>query len=123
MTWKQMIAAAEREVVAVRKSLPADLAERAENVIIVFETRPSRRLVREGIEPDTLGLFEGGSLLEPEGEGDLLPPRVLLFLENILDEAEGEEEAYRREVRVTYVHELGHYLGFDEDDLVERGIE
>jgi predicted Zn-dependent protease with MMP-like domain len=118
-----MIAAAEREVVAVRKSLPADLAERAENVIIVFETRPSRRLVREGIEPDTLGLFEGGSLLEPEGEGDLLPPRVLLFLENILDEAEGEEEAYRREVRVTYVHELGHYLGFDEDDLVERGIE
>jgi predicted Zn-dependent protease with MMP-like domain len=26
------------------------------------------------------------------------------------------------EVRVTYLHELGHHLGWDEDDLEGRGL-
>ncbi|NCC93758.1 MAG: hypothetical protein EOM10_10815, partial [Opitutae bacterium] len=30
---------------------------------------------------------------------------------------------YRDEVRVTYYHELGHYLGLEEGDLEERGLE
>jgi len=30
---------------------------------------------------------------------------------------------YREEVRVTYLHELGHYLGWDEDDLTARGLD
>ena len=31
--------------------------------------------------------------------------------------------AYREEVRITYLHELGHYLGWDEDEVAERGLE
>jgi predicted Zn-dependent protease with MMP-like domain len=30
---------------------------------------------------------------------------------------------FRNEIRITYLHELGHYLGLDEDDLFERGLE
>ena len=33
------------------------------------------------------------------------------------------EEFFRDEVHTTYLHELGHYLGLDEDDLTERGLE
>jgi len=36
---------------------------------------------------------------------------------------EAEEDAYREEVRITFLHELGHYLGLDEGDLSERGLE
>jgi hypothetical protein len=37
--------------------------------------------------------------------------------------AEGDEEIFRDEVHTTLLHELGHYLGLDEDELTERGLE
>jgi predicted Zn-dependent protease with MMP-like domain len=52
-----------------------------------------------------------------------LPPQILLFLENIWDYAGGDTGLYRDEVRITYYHELGHYLGWDEDELSRRGLD
>ena len=52
-----------------------------------------------------------------------LPPGIILFLRNLWDLAEGDEPFYRAEVRTTYLHELGHFLGLDELDLEERGLE
>jgi predicted Zn-dependent protease with MMP-like domain len=46
-----------------------------------------------------------------------------LYLENILELSEGDVEFFREDVRDTFLHELGHYLGLDEDDLTERGLE
>ena len=37
--------------------------------------------------------------------------------------AEEDEEIFCDEVHTTYLHELGHYLGLDEDELTERGLE
>jgi hypothetical protein len=37
--------------------------------------------------------------------------------------ADADEEIFREEVHTTYLHELGHYLGLDEDDLFDRGLE
>ena len=34
-----------------------------------------------------------------------------------------EQKMFREEVRKTYLHELGHYLGLDEDDLVDDAPE
>ena len=47
---------------------------------------------------------------------------ILLFLENLWDFAGEDEEIFRQEVRTTYLHELGHYLGLEEIDLEERGL-
>jgi predicted Zn-dependent protease with MMP-like domain len=52
-----------------------------------------------------------------------LPPQIILFRENIWDQAEQDEEWFLDEVHTTYLHELGHYLGLDEDELIERGLE
>ena len=52
-----------------------------------------------------------------------LPPQIILFLENIHEMAEGDEEVFLDEVHTTYLHELGHYLGLGEDELSERGLE
>jgi predicted Zn-dependent protease with MMP-like domain len=42
---------------------------------------------------------------------------------NLWNFAERNEVVFRKEVRTTLLHELGHYLGLDEDELIERGLE
>ena len=109
------------EVEAVLAALPAPLTGPARQVPVLFTRLPDRELRESGIEADTLGLFTGP---EFACEGDEpMPPQIILFLENLWDEAGGSESAFRDEVRITYLHELGHYLGLDEDDLFKRGLE
>ena len=48
---------------------------------------------------------------------------ALLFLGNILEEADEAGTTFEEEVGRTYLHELGHYLGLDEDALAERDLD
>ena len=115
---------AKREVEALRLQLPREMARRAAEVPVVYLPRPTKAMVRDdGVDPDLLGLFVGPNCAEGVESGDPLPPEILLFLENLRDYADGDEELFREEVRVTYYHELGHYLGLEEDDLEDRGLE
>ena len=88
-------------------ALPPDLARRLENVAIVVEDEN-----RE--EPDLYGLFEDG--------GDLMPVKITIYrlpLEGDFPDASELEN----EIRVTVLHELGHYFGMDEDRLEQLGYE
>jgi predicted Zn-dependent protease with MMP-like domain len=91
---------------------------------VCYEAFPNGDIVAEGWEPDILGMFVGhehGGELRTDAVS--LPPQILLFLENLWDYAEGDEQLYCDEVRLTYLHELGHYLGWDEDEVARRGLE
>ena len=115
---------AKTEVEALRLKLPREMARQAADVPVVMLPRPTKAMVRDdGVDPDLLGLFVGPNCAEGVESGDPLPPEILLFLENLWDYADGDEELFREEVRVTYYHELGHYLGLEEDDLEDRGLE
>ena len=115
---------AKTEVAALRLELPREMARRAGEVPVVMLPRPTKAMVRDdGVDPDLLGLFVGPNCAEGVESGDPLPPEILLFLENLWDYADGDEEIFREEVRVTYYHELGHYLGLEEGDLEDRGLE
>ena len=115
---------AKTEVEALRLQLPREMARRAAEVPVVMLPRPTKAMVRaDGVDPDLLGLFVGPNCAEGVESGDPLPPEILLFLENLWDYADGDEELFREEVRVTYYHELGHYLGLEEGDLEDRGLE
>jgi len=101
--------------------LPAPLREEARQLPIMLERIPNAKLLEEGIKADTLGIFAGAEFVE---KGQIpAPSQIILFLQNLWDEADREEGAFREEVRTTFLHELGHYLGLDEDDLAERGLE
>ena len=116
-----MCAVSVREVEATLAALPKPLQERAQKLPVTFERRPNAGLRADKIEPDTLGLFTGPEFAD---EGHVpLPPQIILFLENLRDFAGGDENIFREEVRTTYLHELGHYLGLDEDELTRRGLE
>lgn len=97
-------------------ALPSGLRERAGAVAVDLLPEVPDDLLDEGIAEDTLGLFSGPSVNEPEDEY-AWELRITLFLWNLWDYAEGDWQTYRDEVRTTYLHELGHYLGLDETGL------
>jgi predicted Zn-dependent protease with MMP-like domain len=122
--WNRLLQIAREEVARLLRRIPKELLERANSVPVRFESYPVPDNPGDPIDSDTLGIFEGNPLAEGEGP---FPPEIVLFLENLwdaaLDDDPGDTEAaFRREIRVTYLHELGHYLGLDEDDLLDRGL-
>lgn len=115
---------AEQEVERAQRGLPSALLEESLKIPVTLEGHPPvDDNDPDPLEPDTLGLFVGEAF--PDFGQDLLPlpAQIILFLENIWGFAEQDERTYRREVRKTYLHELGHYLGLDEDALYEREME
>ena len=123
LDWQKLHALALAEVKATLAALPEPLRDRAQALPVTFERLPNKAQLRDGIYPDTLGLVVGPEFAYEETTALPLPPQIILFLANIWDLAEADEEFFREEVRTTYLHELGHYLGLDEDDLFERGLE
>jgi predicted Zn-dependent protease with MMP-like domain len=121
--WKHLEIIAKTEVNSILAILPPDLKKKAAPLPVTYQPRPSAELVADGVEADTLGMFVGEPFPESESGALQLPPQIILYLENLWDLAEGDEAYYREEVRATYLHELGHYLGLDEDDLEERGLD
>jgi predicted Zn-dependent protease with MMP-like domain len=119
--WEKLREAALAEVEATLAALPDPLWERVVKLPVTFERFPNEDLQADGIKPDTLGLFTGAEFADEENVP--MPPQIILFLENLWDFAEGDLEVFGEEVRATFLHELGHYLGLDEDELTERGLE
>jgi len=121
MNWERLLDLARSEVARTLAGLPPDLRERAKALPVTYERVPGAAVLQDGEEAnELLGLFVGGEFATEEHVP--LPAQIILYLENIWEMVEGDEEDFCDEVRITFVHELGHYLGLDEDDLDERGL-
>ncbi|MBX3741443.1 MAG: metallopeptidase family protein [Akkermansiaceae bacterium] len=112
---------ADEEVKAVVRILPPEVQQAAEKCVITFEAKPGHGAFDTELAGDELGLFEGVCLLDEPSPEDL--PRIRIFVENIWEWVEEDEQDFRDEVGTTFLHELGHYLGWDEDEVNERGLE
>ncbi|QYK49021.1 MAG: metallopeptidase family protein [Phycisphaeraceae bacterium] len=126
----------DRLVEEVIRALPASVRRALDEVPIVVLDKPTPDLL-EGIEdpeviqdPESLcGLHTGHSItdrsIEQSGE---LPSQIHLFRIGIVSLAGGWESpdsnaAVAEEIRVTILHELGHEMGLDEDDLYDLGYD
>lgn len=116
-----MLRVVREERAGLLREFPDSLRVRAETLQVVCERRPSASHLREGIEPGTLGLFEGDCLLDEPADASM-PTRIVLFLDNLKAEAGGRPGRFREEVRITLLHEIGHLLGFGESDLEDRDL-
>ncbi len=112
---------ANEEIQSLLKALPSDVRDAAGSVSVSMEEKPGQGVFDNELEGDELGLFEGPSVMEEADAADL--PRIRLFLMNLWEWTDRDEQDYRDEVGTTYLHELGHYLGWDEDEVNERGLE
>ena len=122
MKYPRLQSLAETEIHRLLPPPPPPVRNAAANLPVAYLPRPDPPLLRDGIEPDTLGLFVGPALDESPDD-DPLPPEILLFLSNIWDYAEHSLPDFLEEIRITYLHELGHYLGLDEQDLFQRDLD
>jgi len=96
--------------------VPDDIAALIDNVVVLIEDEPP-----EDEPPDLLGLYDGVALTERDSWwSGSLPDRLFIFRNPILDMCDDEDEVVR-EVRITVLHEIGHYFGLDEDRIHELG--
>ncbi len=111
----------ERIAEAELASLPRFLLDRLENVAIWVEDWPDEHTLqdlgirsREGL----LGLYQGHPLPERSVYmSGVLPDRIVLYQRPIELHARRSGIGVARVVRETLVHEIGHYLGFSEEEL------
>ena len=109
-------------------ALPLRFRKRMQNVSVLVENIPSEQRSQRGSRNSgiaeagdsdnlVLGVFEGvpatqKSVFEvPAG-----PDRIALYQKNI-EAVCSNEDQIRREIRLTVIHELGHYFGMTEAQL------
>jgi len=102
-------------VKAALDSLPPHLAAALDNVAVVVEDEHPD-------DPDLFGLYEGIPLPERGDMAGSLPDRITIFRLPLEDEF-GDPGELEREIRITVLHELGHYFGLDEERLADLGYE
>ena len=90
--------------------LPDEFLGWLENVVVVIENEPPDDMA------DTLGLYEGVPLTERSLDDVLLPDRITLF-KGPIERACGTPEEIEAEVRLTVLHEVGHFFGLEEWQL------
>lgn len=78
------------------------------------------RVLWESPEHDRYGDFFGVPL--DEGDGlDSAPADIILYASPLLRDSHHEQNELRQMVKVTLMHEIGHYLGLNHAELKERG--
>lgn len=112
----------------VREALdevPVEIRRRINNVDLVIEDRPSAEdLEVAGLGPGDLllGLYHGIPLpARGEFYNLVLPDRISIYQEHIEEVCETDDDV-REQVRVTVLHEIGHYFGIDDERLHELGM-
>lgn len=118
----------EAAVDEVLGSLHPSLQEYLANVAILVEEIPSEEILRQYDPPvspgELLGYFSGSSMLERSVEDPWshLPSAIILFRRGLQRYAQTHEQLIE-ELSTTIYHEIGHFLGLEEEDLRERGLE
>jgi len=104
--------------------IPRRFRREMKNLAVIVEDEPSDDLLDQmEIEPpDTLlGLYQGTPLPERSaGHGNTLPDVITIF-QGPLSERARDRDDLAAEVRVTVLHEVGHYFGMDDARLHELG--
>ncbi len=85
----------------------------AEVAVIVEERAPDD-------DPDLYGLYLGVPLDEPWAASGALPPTIAVYMHPLIDDCASVDELVDQ-IRITVLHELGHHLGLDEDQLDALG--
>ena len=111
----------DRRVEAAVARIPPRFREHLANVEIAVEPFPADALLRDqGLSPLILGLFVGTPLTDRTFDRAEMPPRILIFQRNLENVCRSKGELIR-EIGITVRHEIGHLLGFEDDDLEDAG--
>lgn len=104
-------------------NLPRSIRDYIDNVPVLAEEFPSRDLiVSENVSPQILGIFLG--VPRTEAQDTLSSPgldHVVLYRKNH-EKVCTDREDLIEQIQVTIRHEIGHFLGLDEEDMDRLGL-
>jgi len=103
--------------------LPKSIREYVENVPVLIHDFPDDELLRDHeTSPQMLGIFIGVPRTEAAVTDQAQDvDRVILFKKNLEKICRTRAEL-AEQIQITVKHEIGHYLGLDEDDLERLGL-
>ena len=110
------------------QGLPEEIQRFTQNCPILIEGLPEPELIgRERLSPQVLGLFLGTPATEPGASPTmgtsprLDTDRILLFKRN-LEKVALDRATLVEQIHITVKHEIGHYLGLDEEQIERLGL-
>ena len=113
----------ERSAREALDDLPRSIREYVEGIPVLVDDFPSSDLIeRENVSPQILGIFIGTPRTHHEAShapGGL--DQIILFRRN-LEKVCRDRDQLIEQIQITVKHEVGHYLGLDEDDLERLGL-
>ena len=109
----------ERLVEEALDSLPEKFAALLDNVVVVVEEEPnaSDLDVMEHEHGELLGIYRGTPMTRRSYDSFRMPDQIAIFRGPILRVSRGAHEA-QRQIRETVIHELGHYFGLSDAEMV-----
>ena len=114
----------ERVVSAAIDELPEPVVEAMEHVAVIVEDYPGTWILESPpYDPRLFGLFTGATFAESRSSSVFTidePTRIYLFQRN-LERQFGHPLDLQQEIRITLIHEVGHFLGLNEEELAQRG--
>ncbi|MDP2344202.1 MAG: metallopeptidase family protein [Deltaproteobacteria bacterium] len=102
--------------------LPEVIRGAMKNLDVIVEDLPNVAVLLKSdppLSPSAVGLFDPEPLAPNAGPGQ--PVRIFLYRKNLEVTCASEDEMVD-EIGVTLLHEIGHHLGLDEEDLDARGL-
>ena len=117
-----------REVRKAARKLPRQFRQGLDRVPVVVQEVPDDALAlgpdREEVAPDILGLFDGVPLPETsQFDVPQVKPNTIYLFQRNLERAAKSRDDLIEQIRITLYHELAHYLGFEEEDMGDLGLE
>jgi predicted Zn-dependent protease with MMP-like domain len=110
----------------VLRRIPREIRKYFKYVNIVIRSRPSQKLLREmGMPPGEtlLGLYEGTPLTERSVMDSLEYPDFVYLFQRPLEQMCASMQELEREIEITMVHEVAHYVGLSDEQLTELGYD
>jgi predicted Zn-dependent protease with MMP-like domain len=114
-----------RVVAEVMETLPEELKQHLENVVVDVEEEPDERTLREmGFTDEEIaagetlyGLFVPLELPDTSGMDFDEPPHRIIIYKRPLEEDFDDPDELMEQIRITVLHELAHHFGYSDRDL------
>ena len=106
--------------------LPELIRKPLDEVTILVDEYPDEEVLRvedPPFPPDLLGLFSGPALTERSSLASGSAPNTIHVFRRNVELYAGTRDEVVDELRLTLLHEIGHFLGLDEEELEKLGLE
>jgi predicted Zn-dependent protease with MMP-like domain len=110
---------------AIRR-IPQEIREQLANILISVQEEPSADILGDMGLPvgyPLLGVYQGASLTERSSTSPPLYPDTIFLFQKPLEDMCRSVEELEKQIEITVVHEVAHFMGLIEEKLIELGYE